>query len=141
MREEELGMAAGAVVDVLDLLDACLAQLGFGNRAQVEHAPLGYAVVGSEGFEDLRTDFVTALADAWAERGPCSVDALRRFADQAAGKAAPAAVEHRHRPATRNRDRKAVGHEHERCDAASSRDVAVDLQVAALRIEKGLIRI
>ncbi len=46
--------------------------------------------------------------------------------EDAAGKAAPAAVEHRDPAATREGDRQAVGHEHEQAEVAVGGGVAVD---------------
>src|SRR4051812_30385332 len=103
MREEELRVAARAVVDVLDLVDSHGAKLLLGDRAQVQHPSGGDAVVGGERIQALLAALVAALADAGADgrpesRGGCGAVDLhprRSLRDHPAGEATPAAVEHR----------------------------------------------
>src|SRR3954454_3789638 len=80
--EEEVRVAARAVVDVLDLLDTGGAQLCLGDRTQVEHAAVCHAVVVGERVEDLGPDLVTALPDAGPHRGALRGETLRGHADQ-----------------------------------------------------------
>src|SRR3954454_19885043 len=98
MREEQLRMAARAVVDVLDVLDPRSPQLRVGDRAQVEHATIGDALVPGEGLEHLLADLVAAAADTWSDgRGDqrrisrVRLHSRRRLRDQPAGEAAPSA--------------------------------------------------
>src|SRR5215216_6793736 len=72
MREEQLGMTARAVVDVLDALDAGGTELCVGDRAKVEHAPVGRVLVAGERIDDLRPHLVAAGADARADGGGTS---------------------------------------------------------------------
>src|SRR4051812_7284988 len=141
VREEEFRVAARAVVDLLNLLDAGGAQLCLGDRTQVEHAAVCHAVVVRERLEDLGPDLVTALPDAGTDRGALRSETLRGHTDQTAGKTAPSAMQHRDRPVAGDRNRQAVGNEYKRRDAWSPRDVPVDLQVSALWIEERLIGI
>src|SRR3954468_12352782 len=134
-------MAAGAVIDVLDVLDTRRAQLLLGDRAQVEHPPVGDALELGEGGKDLVADLVTALADTRADRGGLGIDPWSGRPDQVAGEAAPAAMQHRDSAVARQRDRQAIGGQDKRRDAVLPRGVAVDLQMPAARVEEGAVRI
>src|SRR5512134_1970294 len=63
MREEEVGMAARAKVEVMHLGDSRCGQLAVDHRAQVEHAAVGHVLESGEGLEHLGAYLVAAAAD------------------------------------------------------------------------------
>src|ERR671914_60800 len=69
VREVEVGGAAGAAVEVLDLRDAGGGEPGVDHLAQVQHAAVGGAPDDLELREDLGADLVAAPADAGAHGG------------------------------------------------------------------------
>src|ERR687895_633553 len=95
VREVEVGVAAGAAVEVLDLCDAGDGEPGVDHLAQVEHAPVGGAPDVLELREHLGADLVAAPSDAGAHGGGrWALEPLDRLLDDAAREWAPAAMEH-----------------------------------------------
>src|SRR5919106_6475445 len=127
VREVEVGVAAGAAVEVLDIRDAGGGEPGVDHLAQVEHAAVGSATDVLELREHLGADLVAAPADAGADGGRRgALEALHRPLDDAAREGAPAAVEHGGPAAVGEGDGEAVGDEHEQGQPALGREVAVD---------------
>ena len=106
--------------------------------AQVEHAPLDGAGYVGEALGHLGADLVAAAADARADRGDGRrVEPRDRLGDDAAGERAPAAMQHGGPPPVGERDRVAVGDQHEQTQARDGAQVPVDprqLLVSRLRV-------
>src|SRR5215210_1089891 len=134
--EVELRRAACAAVLVLHVRDARAGELSRDDGSQVEHAPDGRAVDVREGLEHLVADLVAAAADPRSHPGRGGRREPRDgLLDDASGERAPAAVQHRHLLAVRERDRKAVRHEDEQAYPGLAREVAVDpLEVLVARL-------
>src|SRR4051812_3324321 len=127
VREVQILPAARAAVEVLDLLDAAGAQLVLGDDPQVEHPALGGAVDVLELGAHLVAHLVAAASDPRPHGGRGGlVEHRQRPPDDSAGQAAPAAVEHGHPVAARERHRVAVGHQHEQGEPAPGARMAID---------------
>ena len=88
--------------------------------------PVGEASV--ERLEHLVADLVAAAADARADGGGRRlVEPRDRIREDPARQPAPAAVHHRDPVVARERDRQAVGDDHEQREVVASGDVAVHL--------------
>src|ERR671915_352801 len=127
VREVEVGVAAGAAVEVLDLRDAGDSEPGVDHLAQVEHAAVRGATDVHELREHLGADLVAAPADAGADGGGRrALEALDPPLHHAARKGAPAAVEPGGPAAVGEGDGEAVGDEHQQGQPALGGEVAVD---------------
>src|ERR671915_2061566 len=124
--EVEVGVAARAAVEVLDLGDPRGGEPRVDHPTQVEHAAVGGAPHVLELGEDLRADLVAAAADARPDGGGrWALEPVHGLLDDAAREGAPAAVEHGRLVAVREGDGEAVGDQHEEAEPALRGEVAV----------------
>ena len=128
VREVELRLAARAAVDVLDVASRPPP------RASRRSRPAGRASARTRLRRCPRTPPAPRRRPRSSSRrcpGPTAAAGVaskrvERLLDDPAGERAPAAVEHRRPLAVRERDREAVGHEHEQPEARLARQVPVE---------------
>ena len=123
---------------VLHVGDARRGQQRRDHGPQIEHASGRNPLNARERLQHLVPNLVTAATDARTDgSGGRRRKTSDRLLDDPAGQRAPAAVQHRHLLTVRERDRIAVGHEHEQTDAGLAGQMAVhplEVLVPRLRI-------
>src|SRR4051794_33577804 len=94
MREEQVRVAARAVVHVLDLFDPEPAELMFRHGAKVEHPTVGDGVVVRERLEHVVAHLVATRPDPGADYRSFTAHAIRGGFDDPLRESTPPAVEH-----------------------------------------------